>query len=166
MNIKRVLKHFRRERAFRLINGRLAGPKCFRKKLYLLRKAGYEIGDGTKIVGPLFVSTNLKIGKNCWIGRNFSCEGDGLVVIGNNCDIAPNVVISTGGHQIGGPERRAGVGLTTNVTVGEGCWICNSALIFADVNRSSVVAAGAVVINEVKENRLVAGVPAIEKKVL
>ena len=50
-------------------------------------------------------------------------HGNGTVVIGNNCDIAPDVTFLTGGHQIGNAERRAGAGETYQITVGSGVWI-------------------------------------------
>lgn len=101
--IKRILKHIRRNRAFRLINGPLAGTAKFERKRKLLLKAGYLIGKGTKIVGPLIVTTaDLRIGENCWIGLGFEVLGNGKVEIGDNCDIAPNVHLHTGGHFIGG----------------------------------------------------------------
>lgn len=38
-----------------------------------------------------FCTGTLCIGANCWIGRNLTVHGNGSVIIGDNCDIAPDV---------------------------------------------------------------------------
>ena len=53
-----------------LVNKIYVGVKAFEKKRKLLNAIGYEIGEGTKIVGPIECTGKLKIGKNCWIGKN------------------------------------------------------------------------------------------------
>ena len=110
----------------------------------------------------------LNIGENCWIGRNFEVDGNGTVNIGNNIDIAPNVVINTGGHEIDGVSRRAGKGMVNTVKIEDGCWIGTRVTIInsTKISKGCVVAAGSVIIKDVEENLLVAGVPAVEKKKL
>ena len=149
-----------------MINGRLAGPKKFEKKNKLLRSIGIEVGEGTKIVGPLYVSASLSIGKNCWIGRNFEAQGNGTVVIEDNCDIAPDVIINTGGHMVGQEKRRAGDGLTADVVIGSGTWVGLRTTILAGciLGKGDVIAAGSVVTKSTEENSLYAGVPAQFKK--
>ena len=153
-----------------LVNKVYAGtkPKHFEKKRKLLNQIGFEIGEGTRIVGPIFCAGKLKIGKNCWIGKNFFVNGNGMVVIGDNCDIAPEVIFQTGGHKIGGPERRAGEGVIHNQTVGNGCWIGGRVTILNSVNigHSCVIAGCACVTKDIEENSLVGGVPAKLIKVL
>lgn len=153
---------------FFFINKVLSGTRLWAAKRFLLRSLGYEIGEGTKVVGPLFCSANLAIGKNCWIGRELQINGNGWVEIGDNCDIAPQVTFLTGGHAIGDSSRRAGVGERYHIAVRDGCWICANATLLNDIEigAGAVVAAGAVVTSSVAENRLVGGVPAKEIKPL
>ena len=66
-----------------------------------MRKLGHEIGEGTKIVGPIYCTGKIIIGKDCWIGKNLIINGNGSVRIGDNCDVAPEVSFQTGGHEIG-----------------------------------------------------------------
>ena len=68
----------------------------------------------------------------------------------------------TGGHEIGGAERRAGSGLTYSITVGSGTWIGARATIFGNTNIGSgcVIAACACVNKSVVDNTLVGGTPA------
>ena len=159
-----------RKRNIWLLNHVYAGvnPKYFHMKRKLLNQIGCEIGEGTRIVGPIYFYQNFKVGKNCWIGKNLIIDGDGQVEIGDNCDIAPEVTMLTGGHMIGDHERRAGKGQKYSVTVGNGCWIgARSTLVgTVRVNDGSVVAAGACVVKDVPSDTLVGGVPAKEIKKL
>lgn len=166
--IKNKIKIVNRKYAFWLVNKKCVGTRCFDRKLKALRRGGYKIGDNTKIVGPVFITADLEIGANCWIGKDFEAQGNGKIIIGDNCDIAPNVIINTGGHQIGDNTRRAGEGRITNITVGEGTWIGVRTTILNDTNigKGNVIAAGSVVIKSSNDNVLLAGVPAKEKKKL
>ncbi len=157
-----LFKKLRKRWKMFLINKVYVGTRFFAKKRKLLISLGYQVGVGTKIVGPFYCTGNLTIGSNCWIGRNFTVHGNGTVVIGDNCDIAPDVTFSTGGHKVGSAERRAGEGETYNQTVGNGCWIGCRALIINNINigKSCVIAAGACVVKDVEDNVLVGGVPA------
>lgn len=144
------------------VNHFLSGTRSFGLKRRLLRSIGYEIGENTKIVGPVFCTGKLHIGSNCWIGRNFTVEGNGSVHIGDNCDVAPGVMFLTGGHEIGSPDRRAGRGETYSICVGSGTWLGARATIAGDVQigEGCVVAACGCVVSNVNANSLVGGVPA------
>ena len=75
------LKGLKRRYNLFLVNKRYCGAKDFEKKRKLLNAIGYEIGEGTKIVGPIECYGKLKIGENCWIGKNFKVNGNGAVEI-------------------------------------------------------------------------------------
>lgn len=146
---------------FFLINKILKGTKYFKIKRELMIFAGYKIGINTKIVGPLYVSAELEIGDNCWIGRELKCEGNGKVIIGDNCDIAPNVTFLTGGHQIGDKNRRAGEGEIYTIKIGNGCWLCANSTLGKNITigDSSIIAACACVMKSFGSNIIVGGVP-------
>lgn len=156
------ISSFRRLSVVFVVNHILCGTRFFGIKRCLLRWIGYEIGSNTKIVGPLFNTGILRIGADCWIGRGLTVHGNGTVYIGDKCDIAPNVTFLTGGHRIGGADRRAGSGERYCISVGSGTWIGARATILGNtqIGQSCVVAACACVAKNVADHQLVGGVPA------
>lgn len=145
-----------------LVNHIYAGPRCFGRKRKILNAIGHEIGEGTKIVGPVFCTGKLSVGSNSWLGRNLTIHGNGTVVIGSNCDIGPDVTFLTGGHEIGPTKRRAGAGETYTIRIEDGCWIGARGTLLNDitVGKGSVTGACACVTKDVPQNTLVGGVPA------
>ena len=136
--------------------------RYFERKRRFLIFMGHQIGEGTKVVGPVWCTGRLVIGKDCWIGKNLLVNGNGTVTVGDCCDIAPEVAFQTGGHRIGSAHRRAGKGVKFNIEVGNGCWIGARSTILGGVHvgDSCVVAACACVNKDVPANSLVGGVPA------
>ena len=55
-----------------LVNHVYVGTRAFKRKRNLLRSIGWEIGEGTRIVGPIINTGTVQIGKDCWIGRDFT----------------------------------------------------------------------------------------------
>lgn len=147
-----------------LVNSPLRGTHAFRLKAHLMRLAGYEVGFGTKIVGPIQISPTcgLKLGEDTWVGANLTIHGNGAVQIGDRCDLAPDVTFLTGSHELGDSSRRAGRGRNTCVIVGDACWLGARCTLVGDleVGESAVIGAGSLVINNVDESSLWAGVPA------
>lgn len=148
-----------------LVNHILAGDskdRLFEPKRKLLNAIGFEIGEGTKVVGPIECVGKLKVGKNCWIGKNLKINGIGTVIIGDNCDIGPEVTFQTGGHHIGDRTRRAGEGRVFNQSVGSGTWIGGRSTILNSVQIGSgcVIAGCSCVLHDVEDDTLVAGIPA------
>ena len=166
MNIAKLLhiKGIRYHMALFIVNKLYVGtnPKHFEIKRRLLNSIGFEIGNGTKIVGPIECTGKLEIGDNCWIGKNMRINGNGNVTIGDNCDIAPEVTFQTGGHEIGDASRRAGKEIICSQRVGNGVWIGGRSTIVGNttIGDSCVIAACACVVHDVEANMLVGGVPA------
>ena len=162
------LSTFKRMTVMFLVNRILCGTFAFELKRKLLNAIGYRIGEGTKIVGPLYCTGALCIGRNCWIGRNFTVHGNGIVDIGDACDIAPEVIFLTGGHLLGTAERRAGAGQTYHIRIGSGCWIGARATIIGNrtIGSGVIITACACVIDDLEDNVMAGGVPARKLKEL
>lgn len=158
MKLRSIKRHF----AMFCINHLFSGTRFFGIKRNLMNFAGYKVGENTKIVGPIFCTGSLEIGKNCWVGRDLTVNGNGKVKIGDNCDIAPSVMFLTGGHEIGTEERRAGKGENYTISIENGAWVGARTTILGNVKigSGSVAAACACVVSDIPENILFGGVPA------
>lgn len=156
-----TLKGMKKRIGLFLTNHLFAGTRCFEIKRHLLKFAGFRIGERTKIVGPVFITGDLTVGEDCWIGCDLKVHGNGHVVIGKNCDLAPDISFLTGSHMIGSHERRAGEGFNSDITVGDGCWIGAGAGIMpgVQIGDGCIVAAHACVTENVPNDTLTGGVP-------
>lgn len=147
-----------------MVNILLSGTRFFGLKRKLYRSIGIEVGENTKIVGPIKIGriVKIKIGEECWIGSNLSIYGNGEVDIGDRCDLAPDISIITGSHMIGTSERRAGGGLSYNYKIGSGTWIGTRATLINGINIGNGVVIGAcsLINKSCDDNAIYAGCPA------
>ena len=129
-------------------------------------KGNIHIAEGVKIWSKIqktrlsvFEGGTLQIGKNTFInGARIAAKTQ--IIIGNNCNIAPDVVIMDNDfHDIADQEK---AGKAQPITIGNNVWIATRAIILKGVTigNGAVVAAGAVVTKNVAANTVVAGVPA------
>lgn len=118
----------------------------------------------------IFIEPNLRCdyGYNTFIEDNFYANFDLIildalpVIIGINCMIGPRVSIFTAAHPIDAALRITGLEYGRPVAIGDNVWIGGGAIINPGVTIGSnvIVASGAVVVKDVPDNVLVAGVPA------
>lgn len=160
-----VLKKIKKICVLAIVNTVCAGTHFYGIKRKLLNSCdGIAIGSNTKIVTPIHIPwwSILHIGDDCWIGRDFTLEGNGEVYIGDRCDLAPNVTCATGSHAIGGENRRAGEGFNGIIRIGNGSWVGTRALLLPNtaVGNSCVVGAASVVTKDLESNCVYAGSPA------
>lgn len=157
-----LVKHLKRNICIGVVNTFLKGTHFYSIKRNLLRIGGIQVARNVRVVAPIFVTADLTIGENTFIGREFSVYGNGSVAIGKNCDFGPAVSVLTGSHEIGDANHRAGNGKSYHITFEDGSWIGARSTFLGDISvkKGAVIASGAVVINEVAENTLVGGVPA------
>jgi acetyltransferase-like isoleucine patch superfamily enzyme len=109
----------------------------------------------------------LKIGSHTGIGHGASFTVGKSITIGENCRIGPGVhIFDSPGHPADPAARLAGRPAADSevkpVVIGDNVWIGTGAMILPGVtiSRNSVVAVGAVVMNDVPADTVVAGNPA------
>ncbi len=130
-----------------------------------LSGAGLRVAPSAWVCGGVrFYGRNVTIGDKSWVGtgtRIISSQS-AEVVIGARCDIAPDVLIVVGSHDVGPPTRRGGRGRSAPIKIGAGSWVGARALFVAGsaVGSSCIVAAGSVVTGQFPDNVMVGGVPA------
>lgn len=155
------LKTFKHMLVMFLVNHLFDGAYLFEMKRWLLNGIGYSLGEGTKVVGPVYCGAKLKTGSNCWFGKNLTIHGNGTVELGDNCDVGKNVTFLTGVHASDSPEF-AGEAQKYSVFVGEGSWIGPGATLGRNVSigKGCMVLADSCVLKNMPDNTLVGGVPA------
>lgn len=147
----------------------LPETKCFGLKRRLLRLAGAHIGRNVRVCSSVTIlgTGDLIIGDDTWVGHQVFILTSSCITIGKNVDIAPRVYIGTGTHKIDRVgDRSAGEGVSMEVIIGDGAWLCAGCLILpgVSVGKKTVVAAGAVVTRPCGDMKVVGGVPATELK--
>lgn len=108
------------------------------------------------------------IGDKVYLNSNVMINADqeGRIEIGRNCIIGPNVVFRTSDHIFSSraiPIREQGHNPGT-IIVKDDVWIGANVSVLGNVTigKGAIVAAGAVIIKDVEEFTIVAGVPARE----
>lgn len=105
---------------------------------------------------------HISIGDGCFINCNVTILDTNRVTIGENVFIAPGVVISAATHPLDAQRRVSRHFQSHPITIKENAWIGANATILTGVTigKNTVVAAGAVVTQDVPDDTLVGGVPA------
>lgn len=148
-----------------LIASAMPPTRGFAIRRHLLRWVGATVGDGASLVASarFMVGGDLIIGAKTWVGHGvLMIGGEASIRIGSHCDIAPRVMLVTGSHVIDLEGNRvAGVGISSPISIGDGCWIGAGATILGgtEIGTQSVVAAGAVVSGRFPPFSLIGGVP-------
>lgn len=136
----------------------------------LLKTLIPNIPDSSTIVPPFYCDHGhgIRLGKNVFINMNCTFLDGAYITIGDYTLIGPNVQIYTPQHPRNYLERRIPQEYAYPVTIGQDCWIGGGAIICPGViiGNKCIVAAGSVVTQNVPDDSLVAGNPAVVKKKL
>jgi sugar O-acyltransferase (sialic acid O-acetyltransferase NeuD family) len=105
-----------------------------------------QLGDGTIVMPGAVIKTGTTVGRGCIVNTSSS--------IGHDCIVEDGVHLSPGTNVAG------------YTSIGSCTWACIGSQIINNVNigRNVVIAAGAVVIDNIPDNVMVTGIPAIIKK--
>lgn len=130
-------------------------------RLLSYRLSGIKIGSGSTIhTGARFYNPyNIIIGKDTIVGEDCILDGRGKLMIGNHVDIASEVMIYNGEHDINDIAFRPEI---KDVIIEDYVFIGPRAIIMPGVRikKGAIIAASAVVTKDVSENIVVGGVPA------
>lgn len=135
------------------------------RRATLLRRMLGSLGDGSYIEPPLRANwgCNTYIGERFYANFNLTLVDDGVVTIGDDVMIGPNVTIVTTGHPIRPDLRKAPtvVQYSLPVTIGDGVWIGANVTVLPGVTigENSVIGAGSVVTKDVPANVVAYGSP-------
>lgn len=139
----------------------------FSIKRVLLRWCGAKVGGGSKIYSnvKIFGNGQLVIGEDTFIGHEVMIvtSSPATITLGARVDIAPNVFIGTGSHQIDwNRDRVAGTGTSESIVIEDECWLGVGCKILPGVlvGKHTVIAAAAVVNKSLPPNIIAAGIPA------
>ncbi len=129
---------------------------------YLSKVIGTEVHKTTTVFTPFYtnIGINISLGKHVFINHACSFLDLGGITIKDNTMIGPRVNIISENHPTEPRKRKTMI--PGSVVLEENVWVGAGATILPGVHigRNSVIAAGAVVNNDVPDNTVVAGVPA------
>ncbi len=141
----------------------------YRARNAAFRALGFSVDASARVKTPEYIGKGiLVISEGVFINRGSYFDLTAKIEIGNNVVIGHGVTFITAGHSIGRSTRRAGEAYGTPISIGSGCWIGANVTVMPGVKigKGCVVAAGAVVINDVPDDSMIAGVPAKIKRSL
>lgn len=119
--------------------------------------------DGAVINPPFYCDygKNIEVGKNFFANYNCTILDVGKVIIGDNCQMAPNVAIYTAGHPVHPAARNTLFEYGMDVFIGNNVWIGGNAVICPGVRIGDnvVIGAGSVVTKDVPAGTIAVGNP-------
>lgn len=123
-----------------------------------------ELGEGAHIRPPLFVDYGsfISVGAGTFINYNLTALDVAPIVIGQDCQIGPNVQLLTPTHPVEPQPRRDKLEAAQPITIGDNVWLGGGAIVLPGVTigNNSVIGAGAVVTKDVPANVVAVGNPA------
>ena len=146
--------------SFLLLDNMMSG----RIRAAMLRANGARIGKNCFIRGGLQIQEgfDLNLGDDVFINAGCCLDTSAPITLGNRVQLAYQVTLVTGGHEIGTHDSRAGSHAPKPISVGDGAWVGARVVILPGVTigAGAVVAAGSVVTKDVLPDTVVGGVPA------
>ncbi len=152
----------------RLLTAPIPAGVAPRLRAECLRLVGLQIGPHGlvfalfRLLGGRGASHRLVIGSDCFINADCVFDATARITVGHRVALGHGVLITTSGHDMRFPDRRAGALEPAPVSIGNGAWIASRSTILpgVTVGEGAVVAAGAVVTRDVPAHTVVGGVPA------
>ncbi len=129
----------------------------------IINKLFGKTGEGSFVNPPFYCDygTHIEVGKNFFANYNCTMLDVGMIRIGDNVQIAPNVAIYTAGHPVHPATRNTLYEYGIDVTIGNNVWIGGNVVICPGVTigDNAVIGAGAVVTKDIPAWSIAAGNP-------
>jgi acetyltransferase-like isoleucine patch superfamily enzyme len=136
-------------------------PSHLVRRLFLryLMQLSLEDSCATLLGLRLYTKGGITIGAHSVVDRDCTLDGRGGIAIGQNVNLAPEVMVLTAYHD---PDSDDFAGIEKPVVIEDYAWIATRAMILPGVRigRGAVVGAGSVVTKDVVAGTIVAGNPA------
>ncbi|MBQ3515940.1 MAG: sugar O-acetyltransferase [Lachnospiraceae bacterium] len=147
----------------------MARPGSDAQETALKELLGTEIiPEGVTVLAPVYFDYGnyTKLGKGTFVNHGCYFMDGGTVTIGENVFIGPFCGFYTATHPMNYTDRNKGLEKALPITVGDNCWFGANVSVMPGVTIGSgcVIAAGSVVTEDVPDDSMVAGVPAVVKK--
>ena len=129
----------------------------------IINKLFGKTGEGSFVNPPFYCDygSHIEVGKNFFANYNCTMLDVGMIRIGDNVQIAPNVSIYTAGHPVHPATRNTLYEYGIDVTIGNNVWIGGNVVICPGVTigDNAVIGAGAVVTKDIPAWSIAAGNP-------
>ncbi|MFG3243363.1 sugar O-acetyltransferase [Streptomyces sp. NPDC048157] len=123
-----------------------------------------SVGEGVDVRPPLAVDygSNITIGAHTFINFNLTALDVARIVIGEHCQIGPNVQLLTPTHPVEPQPRRDKLEAARPITIGDNVWLGGGVIVCPGVTigENSVIGAGAVVVKDIPADVVAVGNPA------
>jgi maltose O-acetyltransferase len=123
-----------------------------------------HLGEQAHIRPPLYVDygSYITVGARTFINYNLTALDVAPIVIGEDCQIGPNVQLLTPVHPLEAQPRKDRLEKAQPITIGDNVWLGGGAIICPGVTigDNSVIGAGAVVTRDIPAGCLAVGSPA------
>ncbi len=129
---------------------------------YMQKLTGNHVGKDFRLFAPIYsdFGRNIVVGDNVFINAGCCFQDQAGIDIGDDVLIGHQVVFATLNHALKSEERSTCIG--KGIKIGNRVWIGSHATILpgVEIGENSIVAAGALVKDNVPPNVIVGGVPA------
>ena len=151
------------KRARRLTQALNTADRADFDKIAGIVKELFGKSDGAWVNPPFYCDYgfNIEVGKNFFANYNCMILDVAKVVIGDNCQMAPNVAIYTAGHPIHPATRNTLYEYGIEINIGDNVWIGGNTVICPGVRIGDnvVIGAGSVVTKDIPDWCIAGGNP-------
>lgn len=140
-----------------------AGKVILCERVSLGYSSAPRTGKGEILIQARSVDSIIKVGSNTSTSNNISLVAMQSIRIGKDCLIGDHVAIyDSDFHEIDPTTRNQSTGISAPVVIADNVWIGSRVMVLKGVKigRGSVIAAGSVVVRNIPENVIAAGIPA------